>query len=153
MGQIFSILKNIIIIIKESCDVLGKMDPKLAAPGLGILSKIRLIFAFIPWYIYGAIAVGGSLYFLPRMMKMLADWINSLKSASSDLKKACRNGSEAETSNTDSAAKVTQLEKVIEDLQAGFERMEKMLKDYQDYAVKHNILPMEASNVRFLISS
>lgn len=153
MGKTISTLKDIVIIIKESCDVLGKFDAKLAAPGLKILSKMRAFLLFIPWYVYAAVAVGLFIYFLPTILKLLADWISSLRSASTDLRNAWSEGSESDSSDSDSAERVSQLEKVIEDLQAGFNRMESLLKEYQDYAVKNNILPMESSNVRFLLSS
>lgn len=153
MGKTISTLKDIVIIIKESCEVLGKLDAKLAAPGLKILSKLRAFLLFIPWYVYAALAVGVFIYFLPTILKMLADWISSLRSASADLREAWSEGSESDSPDSESAERVSQLEKVIEDLQAGFNRMENMLKDYQDYAVKNNILPMGSSNVRFLLSS
>lgn len=72
--------------------------------------------------------------------------INDLRSASDDLNSAWPNESQSDSSDTDSGAKLTQLEPIIERLQASCEQMENKFKECQDFS-------SGTSNVKFLLSS
>lgn len=88
MGEHFSTLRNIIGIIRDSCDILHTIDESLARPGEGIIVKTRKFLMSIQWYIYTPIAIVASAYFLPKILKMLAEWMNSLRSGSTDVQNA-----------------------------------------------------------------
>lgn len=88
MGEHFSTLRNIIGIIRDSCDILHTIDESLVRPGEGIIVKTRKFLMSIQWYIYTPIAIVASAYFLPKILKMLAEWMNSLRSGSTDVQNA-----------------------------------------------------------------
>lgn len=116
-----------------------------------ILSELKQLITSCPWYVYTPFAACTFAYILPKIMKFVADWIRSLRSERDNLKNAWHDESELNSSDTDSAEKIAQLEKRIEKLEATFERMEKLSEENQDYPVKRSIFPQEVSNVKFLV--
>lgn len=112
--------------------------------GQTYFSEIKNLITSCPWYYYAAFSGCTIIYLVPKIMKKRADYIQDLRSERENLKKVWLSDS---TAGTDHAAKVAQLEKRIEELEALYKNLEKLL-DY--HPAKRTILAIEASNVKFL---
>lgn len=88
MGEHLSTLRNIVGIIRDCCDILHTIDENLARPGEGIIVKTKNFLISIRWYVFTPIAIIATAYFLPDILKRLADWINSMRSSSTEFQNA-----------------------------------------------------------------
>lgn len=140
MGQSVSTLRGIVSHIEAVCESLRILvSAELVAQGLVIVAKIKEFIAAFPWYYSTAFSVGVCTYFLPEIINMMADWIRALRSAWQKFKYVYSNvllsGSSGSTVTS------TQLEKKIEELEIENRKLEKLMKENQDYAEKNSTRP------------
>lgn len=140
MGQSVSTLRGILTNIEVICDGLRNLlCANLVGQGLVIVAKLKEFIAAFPWYYSTAFSVGAFVYFLPEILNLMAEWIRALRSAWQKFKYVYSNvllsGSSGSTINAN------QLEKRIEELEIENKKMEKLLKENQDYAGKHSTRP------------
>lgn len=103
MGEHLSTLRIIIGFIGDSLVILNTIDESLARPGEGILVRMKKKLTPIRWYVVTPIAVCSFIYFLPKIMNWAANWVNSLRSASTEFQIAWYGPAE----------KVSRIDKVI----------------------------------------
>lgn len=143
MGQNISALRGIVSNIQRICNSLRSLvSADLMRQGLAIIAKIKDFIAAFPWCYSAAFTVGAFIYFLPKMLNMFADWMRELWSAWDNLKSAWRGEPKPGSSGSDPGAKVSQLEKRIEELETENMKMEKLLEENRIYAIKHSIRPV-----------
>lgn len=79
MGQNISTLRGIVSSIETIIEGLRSLvSGDLIRQGLAIVASIKEFIAAFPWYYSVAFAVGAFIYFLPKILNMMADWIREL---------------------------------------------------------------------------
>lgn len=140
MGQAVSTLRGIVANIESVCESLcGLVSDDLVAHGLVIVAKIKEFIGAFPWYYSTAFSVGACTYFLPEISNMMADWIRALRLAWQKFKYVYSNLLSSGSST--SKMRLTQLEKNIEELDTENKRLDKLLKETQEYAQKNSTRP------------
>lgn len=126
--------------IEAICDELRNLVcAGMVGQGLVIVAKVKLFIAAFPWYYSTAFAAGAIVYFLPEILNMMDEWIGALRSVWQNVKTTRSNVLLSISSTT--SPKATQLEKCIKELETENKKMQKLLKENQEYAEKNSTRP------------